>query len=44
MLMKFKRQNALYMALEAGIIGFYNYGVFHTVQASSDEKDLRIVY
>ena len=44
MLMKFKRQKALYMALAARIIGFSNYGVFHTVQASSDEKDLRKVY
>ena len=44
MLMKVKRQKALYMALAAGIIGFSNYGVFHTFQAFYDKKDLNKVY
>jgi hypothetical protein len=44
MLMKFKGQKALYTALAAGIIGFAIYGVFHTVQSISDEKDQNKVY
>jgi hypothetical protein len=44
MLIEFKRQKALYMALAAGIIGFSTYGIFHTVQSINDEKDLNKVY